>query len=113
MNLRKGQQIVSNINDRRSTPEKCPSKLVAPLYATTGRVLAHYQSGAQTRRVAELNQAAPGSFVQVHPDTAARSGLSEGALVRVSSARGSLTAPVRLDPTMRLDTVFVPFHWVG
>lgn len=84
-----------------------------PLYATTGRILAHYQSGAQTRRVTESNAAAPEPFVEVHPDTAARSGLADRGLARVTSARGSMTARVRLDATMRLDTVFVPFHFPG
>ncbi|MCW7944411.1 nitrite reductase [Streptomyces hygroscopicus] len=84
-----------------------------PLYATTGRVLAQYQTGAQTRRIRELNDAAPQAFVQVHPDTAARHGLTDDTPARVTSARGSLTAPVRTDPAMRLDTVFVPFHYTG
>ncbi|MFF4604964.1 molybdopterin oxidoreductase family protein [Streptomyces sp. NPDC001339] len=84
-----------------------------PLYATTGRVLAHYQSGAQTRRVAELAGAVPEPFVEVHPDTAVRSGVADGSLARISSARGSMTARVRVDPTMRLDTVFAPFHFPG
>ncbi|MBT2509719.1 molybdopterin oxidoreductase family protein [Streptomyces sp. ISL-98] len=84
-----------------------------PLYATTGRVLAHYQSGAQSRRVAELNEAVPEPFIEVHPDTAARSGLADQGLARVTSARGSMTARIRLDATMRLDTVFVPFHFPG
>ena len=39
-----------------------------PLLLTTGRVVAQYQSGAQTRRVEELNAAAPGAFVELHPD---------------------------------------------
>lgn len=82
-----------------------------PLYATTGRVLAHYQSGAQTRRVAELNEAAPSAFLEIHPDTAARCGLADHNLALVASVRGSMTARVRTDATMRLDTVFVPFHF--
>ncbi|MCS0639771.1 molybdopterin oxidoreductase family protein [Streptomyces sp. LP05-1] len=82
-----------------------------PVYATTGRVLAHYQSGAQTRRVAELAEAAPEAYVEVHPDTAARCRLTDRGLARVSSARGAMTARVRLDPTLRPDTVFVPFHF--
>ncbi|WP_406691003.1 molybdopterin oxidoreductase family protein [Saccharopolyspora sp. ID03-671] len=86
---------------------------VFPLTATTGRVLAQYQSGAQTRRVAELNEAAPEAFVEVHPDTAARAGLAEGARARVTSPRGSTVATVRLVPTMRTDTVFLPFHFPG
>ncbi|MFJ7169034.1 molybdopterin oxidoreductase family protein [Streptomyces globosus] len=84
-----------------------------PLYATTGRVLAQYQSGAQTRRVPELAAAAPGAFVEVHPDTAARLGLREGRPARVSSARGSTLAAVRLVPSLRTDTVFLPFHFAG
>src|SRR5581483_4397002 len=43
-----------------------------PLTATTGRVLAHYQSGAQTRRVPELLSAVPEAYLEIHPDTAAR-----------------------------------------
>ncbi|MCX4779730.1 molybdopterin oxidoreductase family protein [Streptomyces sp. NBC_01264] len=84
-----------------------------PLYATTGRVLAQYQSGAQTRRIPELMAAAPEMFVEVHPDTAGRHGLVEGAAARVSSARGSTLARVRLVGTLRTDTVFLPFHFAG
>ncbi|MFG2616918.1 molybdopterin oxidoreductase family protein [Streptomyces sp. NPDC048507] len=84
-----------------------------PLYATTGRVLAQYQSGAQTRRVPELLEAAPGPFVQVHPDTAARAGLADGQRARIVSARGATVAEVRCDATLRTDTVFVPFHFPG
>ncbi|MET9962747.1 molybdopterin oxidoreductase family protein [Streptomyces sp. NPDC006326] len=84
-----------------------------PLYATTGRVLAQYQSGAQTRRVPELAAAAPEAFVEVHPDTARRHGLHEGAMARVVSARGAALARVRLIGSLRTDTVFLPFHFAG
>jgi assimilatory nitrate reductase catalytic subunit len=84
-----------------------------PLYLTTGRVLAHYQSGAQTRRVAALNRAAPRAHVEVHPDTAARLSIEDGEMVRVVSRRGAMTAEARLVETIRPDTVFAPFHWPG
>jgi assimilatory nitrate reductase catalytic subunit len=84
-----------------------------PLYATTGRLLAHYQSGAQTRRVAELRDTAPESVVEVHPDTARRSGLDDGGLAEVVSRRGRATARVRYIPSLRTDTVFLPFHFPG
>jgi assimilatory nitrate reductase catalytic subunit len=84
-----------------------------PLYATSGRVLQHYQSGAQTRRVPELLAAQPEPFVEVHPDTAGRAGLRDGALARVESRRGTVTARVRCVPSLRLDTVFLPFHFPG
>ena len=84
-----------------------------PLRATTGRVLVHYQSGAQTRRVAELAGIEPESFVQVHPDTAARAGLADGDLARVVSRRGAAEARVRCVASLRTDTVFLPFHFGG
>ncbi|MBV2366778.1 molybdopterin oxidoreductase family protein [Streptomonospora nanhaiensis] len=84
-----------------------------PLLATTGRVMGHYQSGAQTRRIGELTAAEPEAFVEVHPDTGARSGLADGALARVVSRRGATLARVRLTDRARTDTVFLPFHFAG
>ncbi|GAA4859462.1 molybdopterin oxidoreductase family protein [Kitasatospora terrestris] len=84
-----------------------------PLFGTTGRVLAHYQSGAQTRRIAELAAAVPEPYVEVHPDTAARAGLADGDLAEVGSERGTVTARVRLSGSLRTDTVFLPFHFPG
>jgi len=85
----------------------------APVYLVTGRVLQHYQSGAQTRRVPELATASPGAFVELHPDLADRLGIEEGDDVRVSGARGVSVAPARLTTSIRGDTVFMPFHWSG
>ncbi|HEY8371976.1 MAG TPA: molybdopterin oxidoreductase family protein [Pseudonocardiaceae bacterium] len=93
-----------------SEPAELPDATY-PLRATTGRVLAHYQSGAQTRRVAELTAAVPEVFVEVHPDTAARAGLADGDLAHVVSRRGRTTARVRCVDGLRLDTVFLPFHF--
>jgi assimilatory nitrate reductase catalytic subunit len=84
-----------------------------PLQATTGRVLQHYQSGAQTRLISELNDVVPEAFVEVHPDTAKRAGLEEGDRARIRSRRGEMTAKVRFAQSMRPDLVFVPFHFPG
>ncbi|MFF6977358.1 molybdopterin oxidoreductase family protein [Streptomyces sp. NPDC008343] len=84
-----------------------------PVLLTTGRVVAQYQSGAQTRRVAELNAAAPGPFVELHPRLAARLGAAEGDPVAVVSRRGRAVAPARITTGIRPDTVFMPFHWPG
>ncbi|WP_371597854.1 molybdopterin oxidoreductase family protein [Streptomyces sp. NBC_00564] len=84
-----------------------------PVLLTTGRVVAQYQSGAQTRRVDELNAAAPGPFVEMHPRLAARLGAGEGDRVAVVSRRGRAVAPARITRAIRPDTVFMPFHWPG
>jgi assimilatory nitrate reductase catalytic subunit len=84
-----------------------------PLLLTTGRVVSQYQSGAQTRRVAELNAAAPGPFVELHPRLAERLGVVEGDRLAVVSRRGRAVAPARITGAIRADTVFMPFHWYG
>ncbi|KRF35105.1 molybdopterin oxidoreductase family protein [Nocardioides sp. Soil805] len=82
-----------------------------PVHLTTGRVLAQYQSGAQTRRVRDLPDTGP--FVELHPMLAGRIGAVDGEPVTVTTRRGTMTAPARVVATIRPDTVFVPFHWVG
>jgi assimilatory nitrate reductase catalytic subunit len=82
-----------------------------PLYLTTGRVLAHYLSGSITRRIPKLVKASPACFAELSPLRAEALGLAEGATVRLASRRGALELPLRLNPGLRDDTVFVPFHW--
>lgn len=84
-----------------------------PLYLTTGRVLAHYQSGAQTRRIAALNAVVPEVFVELHPDLAERLEVEPGDLLRVVGRRGAAEGVARVTPAVRPDTVFMPFHWAG
>lgn len=98
------------VEHRPAVEEPCPDY---PLYLTTGRVLAQYQSGAQTRRITPLREAAPHAFVELHPDLAARLRVADGDQVRVTSRRGEMRAPARLVDTIRPDTVFAPFHWPG
>lgn len=44
---------------------------------------------------------------------AGRLGVEDGRPVVVRTRRGELKAPARIVTTIRPDTVFVPFHWVG
>ncbi|MDF2092951.1 molybdopterin oxidoreductase family protein [Knoellia sp. 3-2P3] len=85
----------------------------APVYLVTGRVLQHYQSGAQTRRVAELVAEVPEPWVELHPLLAQRLGVEEAAPVRITGRRGQVTTRARLTDAIRPDTVFMPFHWGG
>jgi assimilatory nitrate reductase catalytic subunit len=84
-----------------------------PLHVTTGRVAAQYQSGAQTRRIAALNDAATEAFVELHPFLAEQLEVADGERVRVTTRRGDALVRARITDTIRPDTVFVPFHWAG
>ena len=84
-----------------------------PLYLTTGRVMAHYQSGTQARRVEELVKSVPRAYVQIHPSMAQTYGISEGDPVDLTTRRGRASMSAQLTSTIRMDTVFVPFHFPG
>jgi len=84
-----------------------------PKILTTGRVMAQYQTGVQTRRVASLNEADPEAFCELHVDMARTIGVKQGDRIRLSSRRGSAIFSARLSRTIRLDTVFIAFHWGG
>ena len=83
------------------------------LALATGRLLEHYQSGAQTRRVDELSASQPEARLQLHPETAARRGIADGGLVTVSNERGEVQVRAEVSTAIRPDTVFLPFHFPG
>jgi assimilatory nitrate reductase catalytic subunit len=84
-----------------------------PLYLTTGRVMSQYQSGTQTRRVEALRNSCPRPFVQIHPSMARTYGIRDGDEVRLTTRRGTALVAAQLTPTIRMDTLFVPFHFPG
>ena len=49
--------------------------------------------------------------MQLHPDTACAHGLTAGQPARLVTAHGEAVLPVSLNPGLRPDTLFVPFHW--
>jgi assimilatory nitrate reductase catalytic subunit len=88
-----------------------PAAVDGALTLITGRLLEHYQSGTQTRRVPELAEQRPHAEAQLHPVAAERLGLAEGDLAELTSTSGRVRAFVRLSPDIRHDTVFLPFHY--
>lgn len=82
-----------------------------PYLLTTGRVVSHYLSGNQTRRIDSLQQFCPDPYVEIHPDTAKKHRIENGHYVKISSRRGDITVPAKLTKTIRPDMFFVPFHW--
>lgn len=77
----------------------------------TGRLLEHYQSGSQTRRVSELLESQPEAKMQIHPAAAASMGITDGAFVSVANERGEVLCRAELSTAIRPETVFLPFHF--
>jgi assimilatory nitrate reductase catalytic subunit len=84
-----------------------------PLFFTTGRYKEHYNSGAQTRRVPQLEDAKPQPRVQLHPRLAQDLGVLEGQSLVLESRRGTVTMSASISRDIRPDTLFAPFHWGG
>ncbi|SFT71728.1 assimilatory nitrate reductase (NADH) alpha subunit apoprotein [Geodermatophilus amargosae] len=84
-----------------------------PYVLTTGRVLAQYQSGTQTRRTRSLQLVAPVPRAELHPDLASRLGIAHDDVVELATRRGRARFAAMVTDTIRPDTVFVPFHWGG
>lgn len=82
-----------------------------PMTLITGRLMEHYQSGAQTRRVAELAEARPEARLQLHPAAAAAQGIADGDYVSISNERGVVSCRAELSTDIRPETVFLPFHF--
>ena len=97
--------------DYRNAAEE-PDELY-PLHLTTGRVLQQYQSGTQTRRVKALRETTPDPFVEMHPSMAQRYGIADGDWVSVTTRRGTASVKAQLTSAIRMDTLFIPFHFGG
>jgi assimilatory nitrate reductase catalytic subunit len=84
-----------------------------PYVLTTGRLMAHYQSGTQTRRVPSPAQSSVQPEAHVHPDLARALSLGNADIVELCTRRGAATFRTKISDDIRPDTVFVPFHWGG
>ena len=84
-----------------------------PIILTTGRVVSHFLSGTQTRRIGPLVEQYPEPRIEVHPQLAARLGVADGDWATAKSRRGEVTLRAMIVKTIRPDTIFVPYHWAG
>ncbi len=82
-----------------------------PIILTTGRVVSHFLSGTQTRRIGGLLDQYPQPLCEMHPRLAEKLGVQDGDFVKVESRRGSVVVHAQVVKTIRPDTVFIPYHW--
>jgi len=80
-----------------------------PLRLTTGRRLESFNTGVQTGGY--TSPLRRGESLDISPADALRYGVRDGERVRVTSRRGSVTAPVRIDDGLRAGLVFMTLHF--
>ncbi|MEI4485487.1 formate dehydrogenase subunit alpha [Frigidibacter sp. MR17.14] len=80
-----------------------------PLLLTTGRILSHYNVGAQTRRTANVAWH-PEDVLEMHPHDAENRGVKEGDWVRLASRAGETTLRTKITERVSPGVVYTTFH---
>ena len=80
-----------------------------PIRLTTGRRLDSYNTGVQTNLYSSPLRR--GETLDLCPSDARELGVEVGEIVLITSRRGSIEAPVRLDPGLRPGLAFMTFHF--
>jgi len=80
-----------------------------PLVLTTGRILAQYNVGAQTRRTANVAWH-PEDVLEIHPHDAEVRGISDGQTVSLASRVGATTLRAKISDRMPPGVVYTTFH---
>ncbi len=82
-----------------------------PFLLNTGRIRDQWHTMTRTGLAPRLSTHIAEPFVEIHPDDAARLGLEQGALARVSTAHGSAILRVLVNRGQRPGLLFAPIHW--
>ena len=80
-----------------------------PIRLTTGRRLDSYNTGVQSGGY--TSPLRRGESLDISPEDAERLALADGERVRVTSRRGSLETPIRIDPSLRPGLTFMTLHF--
>ncbi len=81
-----------------------------PFVLTTGRILQHYNCGAQTRRT-DILELVDTDVLEMHPPDMAALHLRDGEIIRLVSARGDALLPVVGSERVLPGHLFTSFHF--
>jgi formate dehydrogenase major subunit len=89
------------------TVEKVNGKF--PLIMTTGRILAHYNVGAQTRRT-KNSEWHDEDLIEIHPHDAEERGINERDWVGINSRSGDTVLRAKITDRVQPGVVYTTFH---
>jgi len=95
------------VTDYVATDEKTGPRF--PLLLTTGRILSHYNVGAQTRRTENVAWH-PEDRLEIHPHDAENRGLHDGQWVTLRSRAGETTLRALITERVAPGVVYTTFH---
>jgi len=105
---RSGKALISPVEyiEAKELPDK-----EYPLLLTTGRILYHFHSGQESRRVKVLDTFVPRNYVEISKEDAEELHIEHGETVRVSTRRGSIEVETRISDKPMKGVVFISFHF--
>jgi formate dehydrogenase major subunit len=83
-----------------------------PFILITGRQLEHWHTGSMTRRATVLDGLEPEANCSLNPRTLKKMGIEAGAMIELTTRRGSVRVMARADRAVAEDNVFLPFAYV-
>jgi assimilatory nitrate reductase catalytic subunit len=92
-------------------PRRKPAVGSGELVLNTGRVRDHWHTMTRTGKSQRLSQHLAEPFVEIHPEDAAKYGISAADIVRVSTARGEVLVRALLTRRQQRGSIFAPMHW--
>ncbi|ODN70811.1 nitrate reductase [Methylobrevis pamukkalensis] len=84
-----------------------------PMVLNTGRVRDQWHTMTRTGKAARLTSHIAEPFAEIHPEDAARLGVTPAGLVRIASRHGAAVVRALVTDRQRRGSVFVPMHWTG
>jgi assimilatory nitrate reductase catalytic subunit len=82
-----------------------------PLRLNTGRIRDQWHTMTRTGASPRLGQHLPEPFVEIHPDDAIKSGVTDGGFARVSTDYGQCILKVVVSERQQRGMLFAPIHW--
>jgi assimilatory nitrate reductase catalytic subunit len=82
-----------------------------PLSLNTGRIRDQWHTMTRTALSPSLSRHIPEPFVEIHPQDATASGVVDGRLTCVETARGEAIVLARVTDRQRCGSIFMPMHW--
>jgi assimilatory nitrate reductase catalytic subunit len=82
-----------------------------PLRLNTGRIRDQWHTMTRTGASPRLGQHLPEPFVEIHPEDALRTGVTDGSFARVTTDYGQCILKVVVSERQQRGMLFAPIHW--